>query len=350
VRLLIALFTVAPLSAALARAGQPAEYRFAAIVGKPGRGEGQFQRPQAVAVARDGSVYVVDRERHRIIKYAPDGRYLLSFGSGRQSRAGLSPDPTRRDQACFHLPYDVAVAPDGSVYVSDWRNHRIVRNSPEGTYLGEIPGSGLRYDMLRPTSIAIDDEGTLAVLSSGPDKRKRFITFFDSQQRFVEQRPVAGSCLAVALHPGTGDLYVTQGARYIEYLAGGAMNGWMGKGNLHSGTTALLHYRLGWFGEKYLVDHNGYKYYQEGGDERSAFERPQGLAVDEARGRLIVADTRNNRIQVFSLRHEELCVFGRRGTAHGEFRLPVDVAVDGEGNVYVADKYNDRVQKFLRTQ
>jgi sugar lactone lactonase YvrE len=338
------------LLAALGLAAQPAEYRFAKTIGKPGKGEGQLRHPQSVAVAPDGSIYVVNRERHRILKYGSDGAFLLEFGSGNQSRAGLTADPAKSDQCCFHLPYAVAVAPDGSVYVSDWRNHRIVKNSPDGTYQSEIPGSGVGYDMQLPTSIAVDGKGNVAVLSAGADRQRHFITFFDAESKFVERRRVPGSCLAIALRPTTGDLYVTQNARYIEYLADGTMTGWMGRGNLHKGTTALFQYRIGWFGKEFLEARDGLKYYQENGDEPGAFDLPQGLAIDEPRGRIIVADTRNNRIQVFSLQHERLAVFGERGTKPGQFRLPVGVAVDGDGNIYVADKYNDRVQMFTRTR
>ena len=75
------------------------------------------------------------------------------------------------------------------------------------------------------------------------------------------------------------------------------------------------------------------------------FSSPEGIAVDQA-GNVYVADTINNRIQVFSNDGTFLSVFGEYGRANGTLRSPEGIAVDQAGNVYVADTGNNRIQVF----
>ena len=75
------------------------------------------------------------------------------------------------------------------------------------------------------------------------------------------------------------------------------------------------------------------------------FNNPQGVAVDGS-GNVYVADTYNNRVQKFSSSGVFLSKWGTQGSEDGQFKGPYGVAVDGSGNVYVADYGNGRVQKF----
>ncbi len=76
-----------------------------------------------------------------------------------------------------------------------------------------------------------------------------------------------------------------------------------------------------------------------------AFNAPQGVAVDGS-GNLYVADTYNNRIQKFDGNGNYIRKWGSYGAGNGAFREVWDVAVDGSGYVYVADPNNHLIQKF----
>src|ERR1019366_2818386 len=73
---------------------------------------------------------------------------------------------------------------------------------------------------------------------------------------------------------------------------------------------------------------------------------PSGLTWDAHDNRLVVADTGNDRIDVFSATGSPLFTFGTYGTANGQFDTPREVAVDGSSNIYVVDTANSRIEAF----
>jgi DNA-binding beta-propeller fold protein YncE len=70
---------------------------------------------------------------------------------------------------------------------------------------------------------------------------------------------------------------------------------------------------------------------------------PWGITIDDD-GNVYVADWRNDRIQKFSADGQYLMKFGASGTGDGEFNRPTGVAVDRDGVIYVTDWGNDRLQ------
>jgi tripartite motif-containing protein 71 len=74
-----------------------------------------------------------------------------------------------------------------------------------------------------------------------------------------------------------------------------------------------------------------------------------GVEWDTIDNRIVVADTGNNQIELYSPGSSGRCAtcqFGTFGSGNGMLNSPRDVAVDGTGNIYVADAGNNRVQKF----
>jgi sugar lactone lactonase YvrE len=81
------------------------------------------------------------------------------------------------------------------------------------------------------------------------------------------------------------------------------------------------------------------------GAEPSQLDQPRGATIDK-QGNLYVADMANNRIQVFGPDGKSLRTIGSAGSGEGQFQEPRGIAVDSQGNLYVADTWNARVQKF----
>ena len=81
------------------------------------------------------------------------------------------------------------------------------------------------------------------------------------------------------------------------------------------------------------------------GKGRGQFDKPRGITTD-TEGNIYVADSGNSRIQKFSPEGEFISAFGKPGTGEGELREPNGIAVDSEGSIYVADALNHRLLKF----
>jgi tripartite motif-containing protein 71 len=81
------------------------------------------------------------------------------------------------------------------------------------------------------------------------------------------------------------------------------------------------------------------------GADMGRFDVPWGITTDQD-GNVYVSDTSNARIQKFQADGQPLLKWGRDGSFDGAFFFPRGVAVDFVGNIYVADESNHRIQKF----
>jgi DNA-binding beta-propeller fold protein YncE len=82
------------------------------------------------------------------------------------------------------------------------------------------------------------------------------------------------------------------------------------------------------------------------GAGKGEFDSPTGIAVDGT-GNILVADTNNGRIEKFSPTGTFLSTIGTKGSGHGQLGEPNGLAIDRAGNIYVAEvASNHRVQKL----
>jgi glucose/arabinose dehydrogenase len=98
----------------------------------------QLRFPDAVAVARDGSVLIADRGNERVRRVSPGGTITTVAGDG---TAGFTGDGGPAAAAELNGPVGVAVAPDGGVLIADSENQRVRRVSPDGT-ITTVAGTG----------------------------------------------------------------------------------------------------------------------------------------------------------------------------------------------------------------
>lgn len=149
-----------------------------AFEGESGRsirafGDGLFVRAHGLAVDAKDHVWATDAGSHQILEFDHDGTLLRTLGE-----AGVPGD----DGAHFDGPTDVAVGPDGAIYVSDgYGNGRVVKLAPDGHLLlqwgtkGDGPG---QFDV--PHGITLDASGNVYVA----DRGNRRIQVFDADGRY----------------------------------------------------------------------------------------------------------------------------------------------------------------------
>jgi streptogramin lyase len=101
--------------------------------------------------------------------------------------------------------------------------------------------------------------------------------------------------------------------------------------------------------QKFDPDGNFVLQWGGNGQEPGQFVRPQSLLIRE--GVLWVADACNHRIQRFDIREDRprlMDIWGRPGSAPGEFYYPYDLAIASDQSVVVIEYKNNRVQRFDR--
>jgi DNA-binding beta-propeller fold protein YncE len=298
---------------------------FVAKWGSPGSGNGQFNVPSGLAVGANGDVYVTDRNNHRVQVFTNDGVFISAWGDSGAANGQ------------FASPRDVAIDPNGEVYVVDHLNDRIQVFTSTGTYLRQWGVTGTGNGQFKgPRGIAIDDSFHVFVSEDGlPNKR---IQKFTSTGTYLAQWGTLGS--------GDGQFLSPRGVS-----ADGAGNVFV---------MDALNNRL----QKFTSTGSFLMLWGTGGSSTGEFDFPVGVAC--ASGRVLVADQNNHRLQTFSptgVFQESLgshcqmsggtgCVdpdgAGPLELGDGQFNLPFAVASDSQGNVFVADSQNHRIQKFGR--
>ncbi|MBN2048247.1 MAG: glycosyltransferase family 39 protein [Anaerolineaceae bacterium] len=141
------------------------------IIGSQGSDPGQLLSPRGMAIAPDGSIYVADSRNHRIQRFAPTGELIASWGTFADAVSGSAPGGT------FNEPWDVAVDQYGNVFVADTWNHRVQKFTADGNFItmwGVFGTAESDYALWGPRSIVVDDQGYVYVTDTG---NKRIVVY-----------------------------------------------------------------------------------------------------------------------------------------------------------------------------
>ncbi len=282
-----------------------------------GPAEQPFQAPRAVAVAPDGTLYVADSGNHRIVHLSADGQVLHTWGTFGDITQGLDAAPP----GTFNEPWGVAVGPDGSVYVADTWNHRIQKFTPDGQFVTQWGAFGTGetgYTLWGPRDIVVDDQGRVFVSDTG---NKRVVVYADDGTfLFALGSGGAGAGqfdepVGLALGP-KGTLYVadTWNQRIQAFQP------------TEGGFAFLREWPIyGWFGQ--------------------SLENKPYLAVDAA-GRVYASDPEGYRVLVFSPEGDLLAWWGDYGAPPDGLGVVNGLALDATGHLWVTDASNGLLVRF----
>jgi|GEM_PF-6840586 len=119
--------------------------------------------PTDVTVADSGNIYVLDKWKNKVEKYAQNGDYLTSWGLNGGNKGE------------FRYPSGICVNSNEEIFVSDTNNHRIQKFNPDGTVLGAWGTKGsYSGQFMYPTGITSNKTGAIYVIDSGNDRVQSF--------------------------------------------------------------------------------------------------------------------------------------------------------------------------------
>lgn len=237
----------------------------------------------------------------------------------------------------FNNPTGIACDAKGDVYVADTNNHRIQKfDGKLGHYLMKFGGRGNGEGQLNaPWGIAVDRvRGYLYVVDSANFRVQKF----DQDGEFIMQWGSFGN--------NDGQFYFARGIA-VDQADGAVYVVDMGNHRIQKFDTStnVLPQLIGKWGGGLGAGHASSARAQEPGQFRS----PWGVAVD-GNGDVFVSDTGNQRIQKFDREGNFVTQWGGFGNADGHFNFPYGIVVDTRGHVFVVDSGNMRVQHFMPTE
>lgn len=254
--------------------------------------QAQLNYPKGMAADGEGNIYIADRNNNRIRKVDKDGIITTIAGNG---AAGYSGDNGPATAAQLQSPAGITLDGDGNLYIADSGNHRIRKVSPDGIIttiagngtagFGGDNGSAIQAQLNTPQDVVIDNFGNIYIA--------------DTNSNRIRKIAPNGIITTIA---GTGD--------------------------------------YGYSGD-------------DGPAQEALLAYPRGIGVGNT-GNLFIADTYNNRIRridiggtITSVAGNGTAGFDGEGIAATEasLSLPGDVAVDKEGNLYIADTQNNRIRR-----
>ncbi len=273
-------------------------------VGRTGSGPGEFVYPRAIARAADGSVFVVDKTG-RVQRFNADGEWMSSF-----------PMP----EIETGKPTGISVGPDGDLYVADTHYHRVMIFSPAGELRGQFGRYGTGPgEFIYPTDVAFAPDGRIYVSEYGGNDR---VSVFSPAREFLFSFGTFGNGpgelsrpSALCVDAARARLYVADACnhRIAQYNLDGRLRGYIASAGTGAGQLRYPYDLALLEGGRLLVceyGNNRLQAFDPEGESLGVFggpgrrlgqlAYPWGVVVDDA-GRALVLDAGNNRLQIWQL-------------------------------------------------
>jgi outer membrane autotransporter protein len=279
---------------------------FTSQFGTPGSGNGQFSGPTGIAANAAGQIYVADLGNDRIQIFDGNNTFLSTFGS------------TGNGNGQFSAPVGITISTAGNLYVTDRGNNRIQIFDPNNTFLSTFGSFGTgNGQFFSPEDVTTNAAGQVYVADTGNDRIQTFTSSGVFLSTFSIPQPVGVVINNSPAGPFSGRLYG------VEPFAN--------KVGMFNSTAPFA--SQGTFGSL--------------GNGPGQFNKPFGISLAPSSGNVYVADTNNNRVQIFTPAGNFLNTFGDFGNQPNQFS-PIEVLVQNTtGKIYVVDFGHRNVQVFF---
>ncbi len=302
-------------------------------------------KPTGVAVDPGGAIYVADFPNHTICQVLPDG--TLKDFVGLRGTTGTSDGVGTA--ARFSNPADIAIGPDGNIYVADCDNSSIRKVTPAGVVstlagqprqIGYQDGPAASARFRYPTAIAIDRGGNIYVADIG-----------NHAIRKITPDGIVSTLAGVPGEPGSDDgpgasAHFNQVHGVTVDRTGNVYAADFGNHTIRKITPDGL--------VTTIAGQAGNPGSNDGVGTNARFCAPYGVAADE-NGNVFVADTSNHTIRKITPDGVVTTLAGLAGNVGNQdgpgemaarFAIPAAVAIDRAGDVFVADFGNYAVRKI----
>lgn len=257
-------------------------------------------------------------------------------------------------RATLNFPSAVAVDEAGHLYVADTMNHRVRRvDATTGTIttvagtgqkrFGGDGGPGAAAALNEPTALALDGRGGLYIADQS-NNRVRRLDLATGIIRTVAGNGEAGysgdevPATEASIAGPSGLAVGPDGTLYIA----DTFNGRIRRVDPESGLIGTM-----------AGDGSEYRYQGHPGEFSTSLSRPYGIAI-EREGHLLITDSDSHLIRRWDCRRKIITLVAGIGAAQfsgdggpptaGGLNYPFGVAVDGTGNIYIADTFNHRIR------
>lgn len=290
--------------------------------GSLGSGAGQMSSPSGIGIDQaNGNILVADTNNKRIVELSDSGGSSITQVATFTTAGG----------SAFNHPYGVAGNAAGDIAIADSNNNRVVVLNPDGSLGTVITGSdvtgGGPTSLLNPENVAFGPNGDLYIADTYNDR----ILVYSLSTNTGPDYLVAPTYASTLLGPGVASMYPVDASSSSQYYF-----------ILDAGNYRVVAVNRTTHNQDCTV--GGFQ-----GSGPGQFGDARALWFDNADNELFVADTPNNRVEVFSFSasacatgsttaFQFLFQFGSTGNGNGEFNNAYGVAVDTVNQwVYVTD-------------